>query len=244
MKQKIELLLVIFSLTLVIVACNNYRKLRTDEIVFKDGSSQIGTIIKCDTAKLELKKMDESLSIIDWSNVDSVRGKKLKSIFIGANFGYHNIPYFSVFKNEKMEAKSFGMQYKIGIAYRGNKLVYFHLSYAPAKPYSVRKIGFGFQKYLFSSNYLNKQSYFTGIEINLLKAKYNNGPQTTLEPFIGFEKKINEHFRINIKLALQVNIANKNSDTGVNITFGLQAIKRNFNKYYTYLNSCHQLPKK
>ena len=36
--------------------------------------------------------------------------------------------------------------------------------------------------------------------------QYNNGFQTTFEPFGGYERKLNEHFRIHAKLGLQFNL--------------------------------------
>ncbi|MCX6296420.1 MAG: hypothetical protein NTX97_10200, partial [Bacteroidetes bacterium] len=93
----------------VFTSCTNYRKLLTDEIVFKDGNSQTGTIQKCDSVNLRMEKIDESISIIPWTTIDTIRGKKLKTLFLGANFGYYNSPYFSVFRNEPFVGKQYGM---------------------------------------------------------------------------------------------------------------------------------------
>jgi len=228
----------------ILIGCGNYRKLLTDEIVLNDGNSQTGTIIKCDSTQLKLKKTDESISIIAWTHVDTVQGKKLKTVFAGANYGYYNIPYFSVFRNEKMVGTSLGMQYKIGMAYRGTNLYYLHLTYSPAKPYAITKFGIGYQRYIGNSTYLKKKSFFWGSEINLMNVQYNNGAQTTLESFTGLEKKINEHILLHFKFALQFNVANKNNQTGVNLTIGAHFLKRNFKRYYSQLNKEHRLPRK
>lgn len=225
-------------------SCSNYRKLLTDEVVLKDGNSQTGTIVLCDSTNLKIKKIDESISIIPWATIDTVQGKKLKTFFCGTNIGYYNTPYFSVFRNEPMVVRSLGMQYKIGFAFRGNKLAYTHLTISPATPYAITKFGFGYQKYLGKTTYQKKNSYFWGSEFNFMNVKYNNGAQTTLEPFTGYERKLNATIRIHCKLGLQFNLANKNNQTGVNFTVGIHFMRRNFTLYYETLNSEHRLPRK
>jgi len=235
MKTYFKYFTCIILLASLLSSCVNYRKLVTDEIVFIDGSSQTGTIIKCDSMNLRIKKADESVSILPWSIVDTVQGKKYKSLFLGANFGYYNTPYFSVFRNESITGKQAGMQGKIGLAFRGNKLYYFNLFYSPAKPYKISKFGFGYQRYL-GKGYLNKNTVFWGSEFNLMNVEFNNGPQLTLEPFTGYERKLNEYLRVHFKFGLQINLANKNNQTGFNTTIGIHFMKRNFKKHYEILN--------
>jgi hypothetical protein len=222
----------------------NYRKAITDEVVLKDGNSQTGTIIKSDSATIKIKQIDESIRIIPWNAIDTVQGKKLKTLWFGANIGYYKAPYFSVFRNEAMVAENFGLQFKVGLALRGQKLYYFHISPLPDQPYPVTKYGLGFQRYLGGTTYLKKNTFFVGSEFNLMNVKLNNGPQMTLEPFTGFEKKLNEHLRIHFKLQLQFNLANKNSSAGVNTTVGIHFMRRNFKRYYNTLNKEHRLPRK
>ncbi|MCW3077722.1 MAG: hypothetical protein JWO32_2331 [Bacteroidetes bacterium] len=224
--------------------CVNNRKLLTDEVFLKDGNSYTGTIIKCDSTKIKLKQLDESTLIIPWLKVDSIGGKKLKTFWFGANFGYYKSPYFSVFRNEALTAETAGFQLKAGTARRGNKLYYFHITSIPAKPYHVTKYGLGFQKYLRGTTYLTLNSFFAGSEINFMNAKFNNGPQITLEPYAGFERKISEQLRLHVKLELQFNIANKNNKSGVSLTVGAHFLKRNFKKYYNTLNRERRIPLK
>ncbi len=228
----------------ILSSCTNFKKLITDEVVMKDGNSQTGTIIQSDSTNIKLKKIDESINNIPWSSVEIVQGKKFKTLFLGANVGFYKTPYFSVFRNEPITARHAGMQYKIGIAARGIKLYYLNLSYSPAKPYAITKFGFGYQLYLGNSTYLKKNSFFIGTEFNLMGVKYNNGAQFAIEPFTGFEKKCNEHFRLHFKLALQLNFANKNNQTGVNATIGAHFMKRNFKKHYEILNQEHRLSRR
>jgi hypothetical protein len=191
-----------------------------------------------------LKKIDESVSIIPWAIVDTIQGKKLKTVWFGANAGYYQIPYFSVFRNEAFVGKQLGFQLKGGLALRGTKLFYFNLSHSPAVPYSVTKFGFGYQKYLGGTTYIRKNTFFTGLEVNLMNVKFNNGPQLTIEPFTGFEKKLNEHIRIHFKFGLQLNLASKNDQMGVNTTIGIHFMKRNFKRYYNTLNQEHRIPRR
>jgi hypothetical protein len=244
MKDYSKHLIYLFFLASVLTGCMNYRKLLTDEVVQKDGNSQTGTIIKIDSANLKLKKIDESISIIPWSVIDTVQGKKLKTLWFGINTGYYKVPYFSVFRNESFTGRSLGFQLKAGLALRGTKLFYLHLSHTPSLPYAVTKIGFGYQKYLGASSYIRKNTFFVGSEINMMNVKFNNGPQLILEPFTGFEKKLNEHLRIHFKFGLQFNFANKNSGSGVNASIGIHYMRRNFKKYYNTLNTEHRLPRK
>lgn len=239
-KNKIFLYLTVVLLSFS--GCINFKKNITDEIVLKDGNSHTGTILKCDSAKIKLQKIDESVLFISWTDVNAVQGKKFKSLWISADLGYFKSPYFSVFKNEAKTAESLGFQFKGGMALRSKKLFYFQIIALPSKPYSVNKLGLGYQKYLSAGSYLSKNAFFAGSEINLMYATRNNGPQLTLEPFAGIEKKINEQIRIHFKVGLQFNIANKNNKAGINATIGVLYLKRNFKNYYDILNSEHKLP--
>ncbi len=239
MKHSLKFILYSFFVISAFSSCINSKKLVTDEVVLKDGNSQTGTIVHCDSTSIKIKKMDESMTIISWTTIDTIQGKKLKSFWLGMNVGFYNTPYFSVFRNEAITGRQMGMEYKAGLALRGNKLFYTHLTYSPASPYSITKFGMGYQKYIGKSTYLKKNSYFWGSEFNLMNAKYNNGSQTTFEPYTGFEKKLNDRLRIHAKLQLQFNLANKNEETGINFTVGIHFMKRNFRKYYEILNKEH-----
>jgi hypothetical protein len=236
-KYSIGTLLSVFLLS----GCINYRKNLNDEVVLKDGNTQTGTIITCDSSRIKLRHVDESISILSWDAIDSVRGKKFKSLFVGANIGYYNIPYFSVFRNQAIDAKQFGFQGKLGIALRGNRLAYLSLLHSPAKPYAVTKVGAGYQRYLGKGSYLGDKGYFVGGEFNLMAVKYNNGPQMTLDPFIGFEKQGNEHIRLHFKLGLQANLSNKNNNTGINASIGIHFINKDFKTYYNTINKEHRI---
>lgn len=244
MKNNFKYFIPVFLAAFTLSSCSNYKKLLTDEIVFNDGNSQTGTILKCDSAQLKLKRPDESISIIPWSLIDTVQGKKLKTFWLGANFGYYKTPYFSVFRNEAYVGKALGFQLKAGLALRGTRLYYFNLSYTAASPYDVTKFGFGYQKYLGASTYIRKNAFFVGGELNFMNVKMNNGSQTTIEPFTGFERKLNEHLRLHFKFGLQINLANKNNQAGFNTTIGIHFMRRNFKRYYNTLNKEHRIPRK
>lgn len=235
---------IVILAAVMLTGCFNYRRLLTDEIVLKDGNSHTGTITQMDSTTIRLRKVDELIKIIQWADVDTVQGKKLKTLFLGVNMGFYKTPYFSVFRNESVTPRSFGMEYKAGFALRGNRLFYLDLSYLPAKPYEITKFGFGYQYYPGASTYLKKNSFFVGTEANFMNAKFNNAAQFTFEPFTGFERKLNEQLRLHAKLGLQFNLANKNNQAGVNFTVGIHFMRRNFKKYYDSLNRNHILPRK
>ncbi len=234
----------IFLVALIFSGCWSNKKLITDEVVFTNGNSQTGTILSVDTISLKLKHMDESVTVIPWSIIDTVQGKKLQAFWLGFNQGYYSAPYFSVFRNESIVAQGLGFQLKLGMALRGNKLYYFNFSHLPAKPYNMSKFGFGFQRYLGASSYIKKNGFFWGTELDFMNVKYNNGSQFTIEPFTGYERKLSERFRIHAKLGFQINVANKNNQMGVNLTVGVHFLRRNFKKYYHTLNSEKRIPRK
>ena len=236
MKNLCKSFFLIVIISVALSSCLNYRKLVTDEVVLKDQNSQTGTIIESDTTKLKLRKIDESVSIIPWNTVDTIIGKKFKTAFVGANIGYYNIPYFSVFRNEAMAGHAVGFQYKAGYAFRGNNLFYFQFMYSPASPYGITKFGAGYQKYLGQTTYLKKRAFFVGGEFNLMNVKNNNGVQACMEPFTGYELKLAAHIRVHFKFAIQFNLANKNSALGSNFSIGFHFMRKNFTKRYTYLN--------
>lgn len=241
MKSTLNHVFLSVSALMLLSGCLNYRRLITDEVVLKDQNSQTGTIIQSDSAKLKLKKIDESVTVIKWDDIDTIIGKKFKTAFVGANFGYYNVPYFSVFRNEKRSAYGAGYQYKIGYALRGNNLFYFSLLFVPAKPYSITKTGLGYQRYLGHTTYLKRTSFFVGSEFNLMSVVQNNGVQTCLEPFTGYEYKLAAHVRVHVKFGLQLNLANKNTSMGSNLTVGFHFMRKNFKKRYNYLNTQHRI---
>ena len=227
--------------SLLFFSCINYKRNITDEVFLKNGNTETGTIIKADSNSLRIKKVDESQLSINWNIIDSVNGKKFKTLWLGANFGTYNTPYFSVFRNQSYMSSAGGFQLKIGLAYRGAKLYYIDFFHTPTKPYAVNKFGLGFQRYVFG-NYLKKRhSFFVGSEFNAMSIRYNNGPQFAYEPFTGYEVKLNEHIRLNARFGLQINLFNKNNQTGANLSVGIHFMKRNFKKYYDYLNKEHRV---
>jgi hypothetical protein len=241
MKFTFKYLFITLFAFLFLTNCINYKRNITEEVVLKDQNSQTGTIIESDTAKLKIKHIDESVNIIKWSDVDTVIGKKLKTVFVGANFGYYNIPYFSVFRNESMSGNAAGYQYKVGYAFRSTNLAYFSFLFSPAQPYSITKVGAGYQRYLGASTYLRKRSFFIGGEFNLMNVKYNTGAQASIEPFTGYELKLAAHVRVHLKFGLQINLANKNNSIGSNFSVGFHFLRKNFKKRYNYLNTQHRI---
>lgn len=225
-------------------SCINHKRLIKEEVVLNDSNSVTGTIFYTDSTKLKLKRIDESTTIVKWSDVDTIIGKKFSTFFLGFNTGIYNSPYFSVFRNESYPGSGAGMQLKLGWGLRGTKMYYFHYSYNSASPYNVKKFGLGFQRYVYGNYTTKRNCFFVGSDLNAMAIRYNNGLQFTFEPYSGFERKLNEQLRLHIKLGMQFNLANKNNQSGVNFSVGLHFLKKNYKKYYTSLNSNHRLPRK
>lgn len=222
-------------------SCINYRRAISDEVVLKDQNSLTGTITQSDSLNLKLKRIDESTTIIPWETIDTIVGKKFKTVFVGANIGYYNIPYFSVFRNESMTGKAVGYQYKVGYALRGKNLYYLQFLFSPAKPYSITKFGAGYQRYLGQTTYLRKRAFFVGGEFNLMNVENNNGAQASLEPFTGYELKLAAHVRVHFKFGLQFSLANKNNSMGSNFSIGFHFMRKNFKKRYDHINTTHRI---
>lgn len=239
----------LYKLTLILAAglllfgCKRYKKLIKEEVILKDKNSITGTIMNSDSVTLSLKRFDKSSVNIPWNDIDTIIGKRFKTLWVGFNTGYYNTPYFSVFRNQPINSNSLGFESKIGKAVRGKWLTYFAWTYIPAKPYIVNKWGFGLQQYIIKGTYLSDQSLFWGMEYHLMNAKFNNGVQMCIETFNGYERKLTDQLRIHGKLQVQYNLANKNNSFGVNITVGVHFMKRNFKKHYTTLNKERRLPK-
>ncbi len=233
----------IFAASLLLFACNYHKKLIKEEVVLKNKNSVTGTIVSCDSNEVKLQKMDESQQTITWADIDTIVGKRFKTLFLGFNTGFYNVPYFSVFRNEAINAKGLGLQFKIGKAVRGKHLNYFTFAALPAKPYTVNKFGFGFMRYIGKASYVGNEGFLWGMEYNLMNAKYNNGVQMAIDPYWGYDKKFKDQLRVHFKMGFQVNVFSKNNNLGVNLSLGIHFMKRNFKKYYTDLNQYHRLPK-
>lgn len=241
MKSAFNYLFLTISALSMLSSCVNYRRGITDEIILKDENSLTGTITESDSTKLKLRKIDESITVIKWADIDTIVGKRFKTVFVGANLGYYNIPYFSVFRNEAMSGNAAGFQFKIGYALRSNNLFYFTQLFSPTTPYSITKTGLGYQRYLGKTTYLKKYSFFVGGEFNLMNVKNNNGAQATIEPYTGYELRLAAHVRVHFKFGLQLNLANKNSSMGSNFSLGFHFMRKNFKKRYNYLNTQHRI---
>jgi hypothetical protein len=233
----------ILAASLLLFSCNYHKKLIKEEVILKNKNSVTGTIVSCDSNNVNIQKMDESHVNVAWTDIDTIVGKRYKTLFLGFNTGFYNVPYFSVFRNEAINAKSLGFQFKIGKAVRGRQMNYFTFTTIPAQPYHINKFGLGFQRYFKKGSYAGANGFFWGLEYNLMNAKYNNGVQMALDPYWGYDKKLKEQLRLNFKMGFQINLANKNNAIGINITAGIHFLKRNFKKYYTELNQYHHLPK-
>ncbi len=236
-------LIAVIVILLFLESCNSPKKLINEEVILKNSNSVTGTIKSCDTVGIKLLKMDESQINISWTEIDTIVGKRYRTFWAGFNTGYYNTPYFSTFRNEAMAGRSLGFQFKIGKAVRGKIMNYFTYTFVPAQPYHINKFGVGFQRYIKKATYLSDKGFFWGLEADLMNAKYNNGVQFTLDPFGGYDYKINDQLRIHGKFSLQINFANKNNDLGANLTIGIHFLKRNFKTYYASLNQQHRLLK-
>jgi hypothetical protein len=231
----------VLLLAVLLHSCSVYRKNIVDEVVLRDQNSHTGTILKTDSVNVKLMKPDESIILIPWAKIDTIGGKRLKTIWGGMNAGYYSIPYYSVLKDTAILSKTAGFQFKVGTTFRGDKLLYLNLVTCPAQPNHINFFGVGYQKYIYKSTYLQQNAFFVGSEFNFLNAKTNNGAQFTLQPYAGIERKLSDQIRIHFKWALQINFANKNPKTGANFTVGIHFLRKNFNYRYSYLNREHKV---
>jgi hypothetical protein len=226
-------------LILIVSSCSINRKL-VDKVTLKNGDVKTGKIINCDSNKINLSRPDKTLTILNWADIDTIVGIKNKTVFFEINTGFSKSPYYSVFQYKPINSNAISIQAKVGIAKKSNKIRYVHLQYFFSKPYTINKFGYGFQRY-FLGNYLKPKSLIAGSEFNLLFAKYNNTPQISIEPFLGYEMKFGSNHAVNFRTNLQWNILNKNPSIGYGIKIGYIYFFRVINKHYKNLNTTHQL---
>jgi hypothetical protein len=221
-----------------ITACVVPRHHVREEVVLRNGNTQTGKILHCDSLALTIKGADKSTSVLPWAEIDSVRGLRLRTWWVGANVGFSHTPYFSVFRNEGMAANGLVAQAKVGWARHGRNLQYVHFSVFPNPTERLSKFGYGVQRYLWQG-YLQQNGIFFGSEFNLLNAKLNNGSQISIEPFAGYDRQIKEQWRLQIKMGIQVNPLNRNNGTGFCTSVGFNYQLRNLHKRYRQLNQQH-----
>jgi hypothetical protein len=230
-----------FLFIMSITACNSYLKTVTEEVVLKNGETATGKLMYCDSSSLKLQKMDLSLSVYNWSEVDSVRGIKFKTHILSFNSGYFSTPYYSVFRGENFKPNNLGFQMRVGTAKFHRTFNYVHYTFIPSNPYNISKLGMGTQRYILS-DMASKKSFLAGLEGNLLFINYNNVPQVALEPFIGYEFKLNDQLRLHVKMGTQRSILSKNPDWGIHFTAGINFLSKNYKKHYHSINHLKCIP--
>ena len=232
--------LVFVLLAFVLTNCNSYKRSIKEEVILKNGNSETGRIITSDSTQLKIKKADASVSVIQWEDIDKIRGIKLFSPALSINGGLYFNPYFSVFRNENYYPTNGGAAIRAGMVKYGKRFRYFNLVIIPARPYSIAKTGYGFQRY-FRRDYLNNWNIHAGSEFNLMHIRYNNAPQFCIEPFAGAEIKWTENLRCNAKFGIMACPFSKSDRMGVNFSFGINYIMVDFKKRYDTLMQNREL---
>jgi hypothetical protein len=232
-------ILTVLCLTLLLASCASMRRRVREEVLLSDGSSRTGRIERADSGGIALRQADKSLALLPWAEIDSVRGLRLATMYVGLNAGFAYTPYFSVFRNEGYQPSSLLVQGKVGWARRDRVMRYLHYSWLPAaQPYRLNKIGYGFQRYVWQG-YTRPQGVFLGGEFNLLKAEYNNGRQIILEPFVGYERQFDAQCRFHARIGTQLNPVNKNGRLGFTASVGVHFLLRDLQRPYRDLLQDH-----
>jgi hypothetical protein len=237
MKKRFSIILFI-AIIMLVSSCAS-RKL-VDKVVLKNASTLTGKITQADSAKVILERQDRSVQHIPWQEIDSVSGIRYKTFFSELALGYAKTPYFSVFRNESFNPAAFSITGKIGIAQNRKNVKYLKYSFLPAKPYNLRKIGIGFQRYA-KGTYFSKNSFFWGNDFSLILIPYNNAPQLTFEPFCGYSRYLTPKIRVNAQWNLQLNPFGKNASVGTGLNFSILYHFKDINARYSTLNQLHKL---
>jgi len=229
------LTLLIFSM--FFAQCKN--KMPLEKVVLKDKTEWSGEIVKVDSVHIALKISRAEKKIFDWKDIQRIDNVAQRSWFIGYQLGGGHVPYYSMFRHESMEANGIGFQIKVGKTKNGNSLRYFHFSQNAGIPFSVRKWGWGFQRYLLGNDQA-KRGLYAGSDMGWMKPQFNNGNQFYLEPFAGFDWQWSKRLRTFAKVGMQWNVLNQNPAIGASINIGLNFLLQDWDRHYQVLNTQHR----
>ena len=222
-------------------SCRTEKRILTDEVHLRDGSTVVGKITKSDSTKIEIARLDHSTQILNWNLIDSVRPHNYFTPMSSMYAGLFNTPYYSVFLNEKNQPTNLGLQGRTGWAINGKRYTYLHLTLIPSQPLGIRKLGFGKEFYK-RGTYMSQKCLMLGYETNLIFIKNNNAPQFSFEPAFGKHWHWKNQYNIYAKIALQINIASRNQNAGISFGVGINYLHKDFKTHYQTLNETHKLP--
>jgi hypothetical protein len=227
----------LLALALFFVQCKNKRPL--EKVVLKDKTEWSGEIVKVDSVQVALKISRSEKKVFDWKDIQRVENVAQRSWVFGYQLGYGHIPYYSMFRGESMSANGIGFQCKLGKTKNGNSIRYFHFAQNTGIPFSVRKWGWGFQRYLLGDDQA-RQGLYAGSDVGWMKPQFNNGNQFYLEPFVGYDGQWSKRLRTFAKVGMQWNVLNQNPAIGVSISIGLNFLLQDWDHHYEILNTQHR----
>lgn len=222
----------------LLVQCKN--KIPLERVVLKDKTEWSGEIVRVDSLQIALKISRSEKKVFDWKNIQRIDNVAQRSWFIGYQLGVGQVPYYSMLRYEPMEANGIGFQLKLGKTKNGNGLRYLYFSQHAGIPFSVRKWGWGFQRYLLAHEHA-MSGLFAGTEMGWMKPQFNNGNQFYLEPLVGYDRQWSKRMSAFARLSMQWNVLNQNPKWGVSISFGLNFLLQDWDRHYQVLNSQHRL---
>jgi len=227
---------ILFMLNLwLFSACRSTRAVQKDTYHLKNGESYTGSIIQRDSQQFVLVQRNLNTKKIQWTDVDSVSGYKLRTGVLSVSAGAYKTPYFSVFRDEAYSPVSSGFELQWGAARYRKTYRYLTLAWMPARPFSVRKISMGYQ-YYFRGGYTGGTGLYGGIKGGFLRPEYNNLGHLFVEPYGGGEWRLGGQGRMFAEAGIMGNVFARNRQPGWNISIGTRFHFRNLDKKYKRLN--------
>lgn len=229
---------IFFKISLIILgfltSCHS-RYAQRDIVYFRDGSSRTGSIIASDTQKVVLESFDLSKQQYQWKDIDSVTGLSNNSLFLGFHVSLGRVPYYTAFTDKVYSPFTPGFEWMIGRMKHAKVGQYAFFQYYPTPTFSARKIGYGYQYYLWKG-YSAKHSACVGSEFALMNITLNTGPQVTFSPFMGYDYKLTGRYSLSARMGLQRNIGSRNTDWGLFVSAGIRWMRIDYDKRYRQFN--------
>lgn len=209
-----------------------------DMLVFKDGNTQTGKIIRCDSVSLVLRKVDHSTTKYEWSQIDSVRGLPYRTYFFSASLGISKVNYWSTLLYRDVKSTSQAFYYRYGNMSWRRWAKYIELEFIGARPFKMQRLGGGVNYYMFT-DYTKPWNAYLGLDASINMVDNNKNFVSTGLHF-GTEYLYKNKYRLFAEMDFQKAIFNINKNSSFCFLVGMKWCKE-LEKYYKKLNQTRKL---
>lgn len=211
------------------------RNMPRDKVVLNSGEVVTGKVIQSDSVKIILRKYDYSQSELLWKSIDTITGLSYKTLFVSPFIGLGGINYWSTFRYDKVHSSGMGFGVKIGKMRRKHSASFLQLTLMPYKPYSIFKMGLGFNYYLPNDYTKNVTSYIGG-RFDMNSVTLNTNPFFSFGLQAGIEYNTKRNNRFFMELSNQRTVFNIHKGNGLQFNMGIRFSKE-YKQFYKRLNT-------